>query len=401
MMAPNSKVDVERLIAEAMETTEHDTLELQAARKAALGVMLPDIDTMDISKFEMFLPSQGFSGFDAVARWIIKGVIPENSFGVVYGGSGGGKSFFAVDLACCIATGKSFMGQRTTQGSVYYLAAEGCSGVKKRIRGWSIVHHGGEDIPQMMIGGRAVDLSDPVMVRRFIAAIKHMQDLPDVEPIRLIVIDTLARCFGGEENSATAMNIAIQHCDLIRAETGASVLVVHHSGKDEDRGARGSSALRAACDFEFSVKRQASDSGIKATLKNTKAKDSEPLHDTELRYQTVELGLVDEDGEPITTLARSRQDNELRRAKADVVAPSTKSDVDQQAIIACLRRMGGSARWHGGLRDAVIDELSIDTDNINASTLTTRLSRAMTKLAVGGIVDGNIKSTEPIKLLAS
>ncbi len=49
-------------------------------------------------------------------------------------------------------------------------------------------------------------------------------------PLRLIVIDTLARCFGGnDENDARGMGAFIEGCDVIRLKTAATVLVVHHS----------------------------------------------------------------------------------------------------------------------------------------------------------------------------
>ena len=73
----------------------------------------------------------------------------------------------------------------------------------------------------------------------------------------MVVIDTLARCFGGnDENDARDMGAFIEGCDVIKQKTGATVLVVHHSGKDEGKGARGSSAfaLRLILNLTLSVK---------------------------------------------------------------------------------------------------------------------------------------------------
>lgn len=76
-------------------------------------------------------------------------------------------------------------------------------------------------------------------------------------PIRLIELDTLARCFGGnDENAAKDMGAFIQGCDILNAKTEATILLVHHSGKDQDKGAKGSSTLRAALDAEFNVRRE-------------------------------------------------------------------------------------------------------------------------------------------------
>ncbi len=77
------------------------------------------------------------------------------------------------------------------------------------------------------------------------------------QPVRLIVVDTLARCFGGnDENDASDMRAFIEDCDVIKHKTVATLLVVHHSGKDDTKGARGSSAFRAALDDELNIRRE-------------------------------------------------------------------------------------------------------------------------------------------------
>ena len=67
--------------------------------------------------------------------------------------------------------------------------------------------------------------------------------------VQLVIIDTLARSMGaGDENSSQDMGAFIAACDQIRRATGATVLIVHHSGKSSNAGARGSSALLGAVD---------------------------------------------------------------------------------------------------------------------------------------------------------
>ena len=70
-------------------------------------------------------------------------------------------------------------------------------------------------------------------------------------PVGLIVIDTLSRVMaGGNENAPEDMGALVRNIDRLRDETGGAVLLVHHSGKDLSRGARGHSLLRAATDTE-------------------------------------------------------------------------------------------------------------------------------------------------------
>jgi hypothetical protein len=51
------------------------------------------------------------------------------------------------------------------------------------------------------------------------------------------------------------MSAFIQHVDVLRHATKAHVALVHHTGKDPTKGARGHSSLLGALDSEFEIKR--------------------------------------------------------------------------------------------------------------------------------------------------
>ena len=292
-----------------------------------------------------FWPTSGYEGWEYSVDWLVKGYIPSKSFGVVYGQSGSYKSFQVLDWACSIASGIDWMGRKVKSGLVYYIAAEGAVAFHKRVKGWCDVHLEGEDIPNLQTIGSAPDLTDNGQVSEVIEVILANAELLGV-PVRMVVIDTLARCFGGhDENSASDMGAAIVSCDRIKEATGATVVVVHHSGKDETKGARGSSALRAACDFEYCIKRNDGGNSYKMTC--TKSKDAEEPDSVVIDLNVVDLGDKDDEGDPITTLARPMHMNCVYEAKA-----KTKSDVWQNEIIATLRHNDGTMQWPA-LRDEV------------------------------------------------
>ncbi|MCL0891278.1 AAA family ATPase, partial [Escherichia coli] len=110
-----------------------------------------------------------------------------------------------------------------------------------------------------------------------------------------------ARCFGGnDENDSRDMGAFIQGCDAIKQATGATVLVVHHSGKDETKGARGSSAFRAALDAEYRISRENSDvTALVAAC--TKMKDAEEPKESAYDLKSVEV-FTDTDGEEIVSM---------------------------------------------------------------------------------------------------
>jgi DNA-binding PadR family transcriptional regulator len=73
---------------------------------------------------------------------------------------------------------------------------------------------------------------------------------------------------GGDENSAKDMGLFIAACDRIRHATGATMMVVHHTGKNGDY--RGSSALKGAVDTMIELK---NDDGL-ITVSCAKSKDT-------------------------------------------------------------------------------------------------------------------------------
>ncbi len=58
-------------------------------------------------------------------EWLIDGFMEQAVFGGLYGRSGDGKTFVALDLALSIATGRVWQGRVVKQGPVVYVVAEG------------------------------------------------------------------------------------------------------------------------------------------------------------------------------------------------------------------------------------------------------------------------------------
>lgn len=243
--------------------------------------------------------SVGSAGFDKQLDFTLKNYLPANSLCSIYGPSGSYKSFLAVSWACHIASGHQWAGQRVTAGSVLYVVGEGGIGVPRRIRAWENVYNNGDRLDNLYLVNRPVFPVRPEEVSQVILAARQVEAATG-EPVRFIVIDTLARCFGGnDENNARDMGAFIEGCDNIKRETGATLLVVHHSGKDDGKGARGSSAFRASLDAEFNVNREGEGGALILTC--TKMKDSEEPHKAAYDLRTEDL-FTDEDGDIVCSL---------------------------------------------------------------------------------------------------
>lgn len=228
------------------------------------------------------------------ARWRVKGVLPESGLAMVYGAPGSGKSFFALDLCASIARGQAWRGRRTAQGRVAYVAAEGRAGFAVRLRAY-LKANGLDRLDGLGVIGETPNFFTSSGDHHALAEAVQVWGGADV-----IVVDTLAASSSGaDENTAKELGAVLGKLGKVQAATGGLVVLVHHSGKDESRGARGWSGLKAAVDAEIEVSRPDEEQpGRLARV--TKQKDGESGQVFPFELAVVELG-ADEDGEPITS----------------------------------------------------------------------------------------------------
>lgn len=211
-------------------------------------------------------------------EWLVKGILPADALTTIYGAPGSTKSFLALDIACSIASGSLFHQRDVRSGKVIYCVGEGLRGLKWRIESWKLAHPTADVEAlerNLIIVPHAVRLLEATEQVMLINTAKEINETDEAAPLRLFIIDTWARSLtGGDENSAQDAGVAIDVCEKVRAATGASPLIVHHSGADGLRE-RGSTALRGASDCTLHMDRQEASGMI--TLSCKKSKDSEPF----------------------------------------------------------------------------------------------------------------------------
>ncbi len=254
--------------------------------------------------------------FDDIAptladSYIVKGVLGEGAMSVVYGPSNSGKTFFALDLAYHVAINSDWRGHRVNGGSVLYLAAEGGKGLLNRIAALR-QQHGVCDVP-LAVKRAGLDLLKSE------ADLQHIVDLArevnERAPLRMIFIDTLSRVIaGGDENSAQDMTALIRNIGAIQEATQAHICIVHHTGKDTARGARGHSSLRAATDTEIEVETDDTDGETIRAANVTKQRDYSGGQVYPFNLKSVELG-TDSDGDQVTSCIVEQADSAEFEAK--------------------------------------------------------------------------------------
>lgn len=219
-------------------------------------------------------------------KYLVKGILNKKSYALMYGAPGAGKTYCAFELAHSVAGGTDFLGRKTRQGTVLYLAYEGYGGIPNRVRALRL-HHRSSKLP-IYFHSATFNLREESGSNGVIALAKAIPEVPS-----LIIIDTLAYALsGGDENSAKDVGAFNAQVQRIIAETGACVLVIHHSGKNADNGARGSSALLGAVDTEILI-----DSN---QIQPTKQRDMELGAPIGFALHSVQVDL-DEDDEIITS----------------------------------------------------------------------------------------------------
>lgn len=183
---------------------------------------------------------------------LVQGLLTVGGGSVLYGDSNSGKTFFAIALAAAVALGVDWMGRRTEQGLVVYLAAESPQSVRSRVQAYKKYH--GVSMPNFAVVQNSLNLfAGEADTQSIIKAVKMIEAQRN-QKVRLIIGDTLARLSAGaNENAGQDMGLVIERFDRIRRECDAHFMLIHHSGKNTAAGARGWSGVRAAVDVEIEV----------------------------------------------------------------------------------------------------------------------------------------------------
>lgn len=262
----------------------------------------PEIDPAAFTPAERWaqhFAGSGLAGSDVLTipptRWIVPGWVPTHSLGMLYGEPGTGKSSVALWFALEAARGGVVFGGRKLRNPlrVRYFATERAELTRDRAEAWA--QHNGTTIPDgFVLDGTPLDFTRSDHADGLVA---WLEDLPAELLPHFVIVDTLAQTIvGADENAAGEMGEVWRNIGRIRdALRGGSVLVVHHSGKDKTRGARGSSASFGAVDYALSVD-QAEDGDRLITVEVRKLNAGQrPRHGEEYRVQSVDLGRTDPD----------------------------------------------------------------------------------------------------------
>ena len=239
-----------------------------------------------------FTRASSYLGQPAPLKWIVKGWVPDLGVTMIYGESGGGKTFLALDIACHIAAGLDWHGHRTKKGISVYMAGEGNYGIRQRVASWCKAHNI-DRLDNLLISNKAIDMDSPTASAQIIKAVRELTTEDAVQ----VTIDTVNNHMSGNENDAKDTRNMLNAVQIVGRALNSGMTLVHHTGNaiEAKNRARGSSAWKASMDSQILVSKK--DGLIEVTC--TKMKDTEEPQPFFGKLQSVDLGWFDEDGEEI------------------------------------------------------------------------------------------------------
>ncbi|KKL64448.1 hypothetical protein LCGC14_2164960, partial [marine sediment metagenome] len=209
--------------------------------------------------------------------WLVEELLPETDLAMIFGPPSSGKSLAALDLAFAVSHGFTWFNRKTKAGPVVWIAAEAAGAMRNRTRAYAQAR----GVKLENANFEIIEQTLSLMSQDDVSA---LTDVLVADPPVLVIVDTLAAASGGaNENSGEDMNVVLTNCRLLHKATGALILLIHHSGKDAARGARGWSGLHAAVRAEVTVTYNADgDSPIRVL---TVTKQNEGIAGTKLPFK--------------------------------------------------------------------------------------------------------------------
>ena len=187
-------------------------------------------------------------------RFVVEDLLNKGQVAMFCGAPNIGKTAILAGLGASVAKGIPIAGQETFKSDVVYIGAEDATGVLDRA--FPHFFERDPDDASFDVFGGAVDLTDGDTVSSIIRDSKAIIEKPDSPGGLLLIIDTLNLCIGdGDENSTRDMSRVIGNAQRIVKETGACVLIVHHTGTQGGDRPRGASSVMGNADTVLIAKK--------------------------------------------------------------------------------------------------------------------------------------------------
>jgi hypothetical protein len=274
-----------------------------------------------------------FDESDSVAakRWILRGLIALGETSAWIAPPGAGKSALQTEIAIHCAAQRDWRGHKAKAAcGVVIFALERADLYRRRLQAYRMRDEL-QGLP-IAVAGTVIDLLNPNCVDIIVSTVHEAERIFECDT-GLIVFDTYAKGIaanGGDEDKARDQNRAAANLRNVQAQLNVHIALVGHTGKQEDRGARGSNAHLGDVDVMVQISGEA----IKVA-EVTKANDQPERVLAEFKMQVIETGR-DEDGDPVTTSIVSTDSGDAPPATAARKKPKLKLADEPKAGLRTL-----------------------------------------------------------------
>jgi hypothetical protein len=220
-------------------------------------------------------------------QWLVDRLVIEQSLGFIYGPPGCLKTFIALDMALCFATGQRQWWGRLIErrGAVVYISSEGQANLKFRIMAWEQHRQSVADGNPFFLIRQSINFMRPEDVGTLLATVEAIA--AKAGAIAAVFVDTVSRVLpGAEENLQKDMTLFVSACDAVRQRFGAVVFGVHHTNANGKF--RGSTVMPGAGDFMIEVRREPG--AMAGSIFAFKIKDGEDGWEQHFKVEKIALG---------------------------------------------------------------------------------------------------------------
>ena len=227
---------------------------------------------------------------------LVDGWLEQEGLGWVVAKSNTGKTNFIIDMAYHICSGHDWYGNKVKQGYVYYFALEGSKkGIAQKVQS---IHTFKPEMFNDAFGRIRIDydefdLSQDTDTDLIIKEMNETKNKPS-----MIIFDALSEANqGARENNIDDMKAVFRRLRTIVKKCKCFVMVIHHYGKDAERGGRGGSNQYASLDTEIS---------LEPTLEGFSCRDTKqrdlPKHDQPIYFVDKKVKIENEAGKKFSLI---------------------------------------------------------------------------------------------------
>lgn len=209
-------------------------------------------------------------------RWVVDEWIPHGQTTLLSGDGGVGKSLISLQLAVDRALGRDWMGKKTEPGASLFLTAEDEEDeIKRRLR--SICLRQGADLAEVLdrlevisLHGEDAVLATPHLkdgMLRPTTLYTRLMDTIEILKPTLVILDTQADLFGGDENKRMHARQFIGLCQRMALERGCAVVLLAHpsvAGLSSGSGVSGTTAWSNSVRSRIYLSREVDAKGAEA-----------------------------------------------------------------------------------------------------------------------------------------